>query len=213
MYQSDFDDMFSPRRVWVAPPEGPGELSWKQLLYPYIKNTQIFTDSVNPASRYPDDTSDVDLRTSWGQKVVGPQMARGYAYYDQAWFINQNWSSLSYSPGQIENPSNTIAISEHKRRDVDAGPWLDWNKNEYDSRTGTVGAMGWPWGGKKWDDKAMVIVYIDGHAKRAINTQICGKDNQLNQWNYIRNNLATGYSLGDLSWVDTYCSAMPNAVR
>ena len=213
MYQSDNDDMFSPRRTFVGPPIGPGWLSWKQLLMPYIKNDNIFTDSVNPAAKYLDDTSDPDYNLSQGDKVLGDRLARGYSYYDQSWFVNQNWSSLAYSPGQLENVSNTIAICEQKRIWVDTGPWLNWNKAESDPITGTVGALGWPWGGKKWDDKAMVVVYVDGHAKRAGTGAICGKDDELNQWNYVRNRLHSGYGLGDLTWVDTYCVTRPAEVR
>lgn len=212
MYQADADDQFSPRRVLV---EGtrPGELSWKQLLYPYSKSIQIYYDPINPASRYPDDCSDANLRAAYGQFVLGPVMPRGYTYYDQAWFVNQDMNSKSFSAGQLENPSNTIAIMETKRLWVDGGPWLNWSRSDYDPILGTVGKLGYPWGGKKWEEKAMVVIYIDGHAKRAVHTQICGGDDELNQWNYVRNRLATGYTLQGLTWMDTYCTTMPTAVK
>ncbi len=212
IYQGDFDDYFAPRRIPVGGAT-PGELSWKQLLHPYVKNTQIYSDPINPASKYPDDCSDDNLRASWGQSVIGPKMARGYSYYDQAWFVAQDWNAKVYSPTQLENTAGVIAIMETKRVWVDAGPWLNWDKNDWDPVLGTVAPLGYPWGGKKWQEKAMVISYVDGHAKRAAHTAICGKDDELNAWNYVRNKLATGYALGDLSWVDTYCQTMPADVK
>jgi prepilin-type N-terminal cleavage/methylation domain-containing protein len=212
MYQSDHDDMFSPRRIPVGGTR-PGELSWKQMLHPYNKSIQVYYDPINPAARYPDDCSDANLRSSYGHFLQGPIMARGYAYYDQAWFINQDHNSRSYSPGQLEEPSNTIAIMESKRIWVDSGPWLGWSKTEFDPVLGQIGRLGYPWGGKKWDEKAMVIIYVDGHAKRAVHTQICGRDDELNQWNYVRSRLASGYPLGNISWMDTYCQQMPAEVK
>lgn len=213
MYQTDYDDYFSPRRTDVGPPVGPGQYSWKQMLMPYIKNQQLFSDPMNRAAQYPDDCSDANLRAGWGQVIVGDKLARGYAYYDQAWFVNQNWNAQSYSPTQLEQPANTIAICEHKRVWVDTGPWLNWDKNDWDPVLGTVGSLGWPWGGNKWEEKAMVVVYVDGHAKRAAHTRICGRNDELNMWNYQRNKLATGYGLGDLTWMDTYCVTMPPQVK
>ena len=212
MYQSDNDDMFSPRRTFVGGAQ-PGELSWKQLLHPYNKSTQVYVDPVNPASKYPDDTSDPNYRASLGHVVLGPIMARGYTYYDQAFFVRQNFNALAFSPGELENPANTIAIFEHKRFWVDGGPWLNWSRTESDPILGRIGALGYPWGGKKWEEKAMAIIYIDGHAKRAVHTQICGGNDELNQWNYVRSKLASGYALGNVSWMDTYCTTMPAEVK
>lgn len=211
MYQEAYDDNFAPRRVLLT---GRGELSWKQLLHTYVKSRDIYTDGVNPASKYPDDTSDPGYRASLGQQVIGPIMARGYAYYDQAFFVNNDFNSKSFSPGQVELPADTIAIFEQKRAWVDGGPWLNWSLTEVDPILGgQIGRrFGYPWGGKKWDEKAMVCVYIDSHAKRASTGAICGKPDALNQWNYIKNNLAT-HPLGNLDWMDTYCSTRPAEVR
>lgn len=213
MYQTDYDDKFSPRRTRIGAPVGPGELSWKQMMFPYIKSRDIFRDPINPAAKYPDDCSDPGVRAGWGDIVIGEILPRGYSYYDQAWFVNQDWNSASYSPTQIEEPANCIALMESKRIWVDAGPWLDWNRNEPDPALGTIGTLGYPWGGKKWEEKAMVAVYVDGHAKRAAHTRICGRNDELNQWNYVRNRLPAGYGLGNLSWMDTYCQTIPTALR
>jgi prepilin-type N-terminal cleavage/methylation domain-containing protein len=220
IYQSDFDDMFSPRRVRGAGPTGlPGELSWKQLLMPYIKNTQIFTDPVNPAAKYFDDTSDPAIRAAWGSNVIGPQTRRGYAYYDMPFLANQSWDTSAYSPTVLENPANTIAILENKWPWVDAGPWLEWFDTnlhpDWNEPDGVPKALGWSWGGKKWDEKAMVIVFVDGHAKRTPHRATCsfGRDDELNMWNYVRSKLVGGYGFAsDLGWLDTYCRTIPSSI-
>ncbi|MBL8069208.1 MAG: prepilin-type N-terminal cleavage/methylation domain-containing protein [Armatimonadetes bacterium] len=207
IYLSDYDDYNPLRRMSLTTTAGTGELSWKQTCMPYIKNTQIFTDTMNPAARYPDDTSDDAIRALWGQVVVGPKTSRGYAYYDQAFFVNQDWNSKTYSITQLQQPANTILIAEHKRLWVDLGPWLNWTKVDPDP-DGVNRLGGWSWGGGKWEDKAMVLIFGDSHAKRTAMRATCGKDNELNMWNYQRNTLAT-QSLGNLTWVDTFCQTMP----
>ncbi len=71
IYITDYDDYNFLRRIPVTTTSGNGELSWKQTSMPYVKNTQIYQDSVNPAAKYPDDTSDDAIRALWGQVVVG----------------------------------------------------------------------------------------------------------------------------------------------
>ncbi len=104
MYVTDFDDVYYLRRVAGRGPTNlPGDFSWKQLLYPYTKNTQIFTDTLNTAAKYLDDTSDPVLRASWGSNVIGLPDARGYAFFDAPWLFAKSWgaSSTSTTAGMI----------------------------------------------------------------------------------------------------------------
>ncbi len=214
MYLADYDDTYMPRRVQGTSSTGqPGEYSWKQVEYPYVKNQNLFGDPMNTAAKYPDDCSDPTLRASWGQVVIGPVLARGYSFFDGPWLLQKSWSATTITQTAIEQPASTIAVAEQKRVWVDTGPWLNWDKNDWDPVTGTVGALGWPWGGSKWEDKAMVIVFHDGHAKRMSNGGICGKDNELNAWGYIRNQLSNYGGLGDVTWVDTFCQTIPTGMR
>jgi prepilin-type N-terminal cleavage/methylation domain-containing protein len=213
MYLTDFDDVYAPRRIPASDASGSGELSWKQLTFPYIKSIQLFNDPVNRAAQYPDDTSDATLRGSWGQVILGPKLGRGYAFFDAPWLYAKNWGATTLNATQVENPAGTLTIAEHKRAWVDTGPWLNWDKNDWDPIFGTVGSLGWPWGGGKWDDKAMVLIFHDTHAKRRAHTQICGPNDQPNDWGYTRNQLNNYGGLGDVTWVDTYCQTMPQAVK
>lgn len=214
IYLADYDDQV-PIRRYIAQTSPQAELSWKQVLHPYIKNTQLFNDPVNIKARYPDDTSDPLLRASWGQVILPgtPLHARGYALYDAPFMHMKTWSAPgSISATVIDEPSKVLLIAEHKRAWVDTGPWLNWDRNDWDPITGTIGA--WPWGGSKWEDKAQVLTFYDSHAKRMSNGQMCGRDNEVNVWNYQRDQLASGYpGLGNVTWVDTFCATMPAAVR
>ncbi len=212
MYISDYDDVYPLRRVAGFGPTGlPGELSWKQVSFPYIKNIQLFTDPVNAKAKLPDDTSDPALRASWGSNVIGPALGRGYALFDAPWLFTQNWGATSMSSTQVEEPAGTLVIAEHKRAWVDTGPWLDWNRDDWDPITGTIGD--WPWAGDKWDDKAMVLIFHDSHAKRAANSAMCGRDDSRNMWGYVRNQLPAYGGLGDVRWVDTFCQTLPPSQR
>ncbi|MFM9872694.1 MAG: prepilin-type N-terminal cleavage/methylation domain-containing protein [Fimbriimonadaceae bacterium] len=214
LYISDYDDRFMPRRTVQRNTGGTiiGFLSWKQLDQPYMKNTQLFTDSMNTASKYPDDSSDAAFRALSGQQILGPKTSRGYAFYDIGWFVNQSWNLSddliqTYTGTQLEQPANTMAVIETKEIWVDIGPYIGWAKNAPDP-DGVVRMSGWNYGGSKWEDKAMVSVFGDTHSKRVAMRATCGKNDELNMWGYVRNNLPT-MSLGNLSWYDTFCQTMP----
>jgi len=225
MYLSDNDDTYSPRRTVVdwGEPWDPtatangychpvkSQTSWKQNIFPYVKSVGVFADPVNPAAKYPDDTSDEAWMAADGGRVLAPGapvLARGYSFADIPFIHKRAWSPTAcydgvYGPGIIDNPAGTLVVIEQKERFVDAGPYLAWEKKEY----------GWTWGGGKWSDKAMVLTYHDGHAKRAANGAICGKDNEMNQWGYQRDMLSNWGSMGDVQWLDTFCTSMPPEVK
>jgi len=225
MYLSDNDDQYAPRRTVVEWTNWTGnncgtarsQLSWKQLTYPYIKSSQLFTDPVNPAAKFPDDMSDEAYLASNGQVMPAgtPKMSRGYSFADIPFIHKKAWGSGcfdgTFGPGNIDQPASTLVIIESKRPWVDAGPYLDWNKDDWDPINGKIGD--WPWGGKKWDDKAMALIFHDCHAKRMTHTQVCGKNDEMNAWGYQRNQLNAWGGLGDVQWLDTYCQTMPAAVK
>lgn len=207
IYISDYDDYNPPRRVLNDIPPQLSELNWKQIMYPYVKNAQIFADPVNPASQYLDRESDPAAMALSGQVVTGVPLKRGYVYYDASWFIAQNFNAKNYSITQLENPANFILTMEDKAYWADAGPWINWtNATE---ANGTL-KFKYFWSGQKWDDKAMVLVFADGHAKRVNARATCGRNDEVNMWGYQRNRLATGYTITGLGWLDTFCTTMPS---
>jgi prepilin-type N-terminal cleavage/methylation domain-containing protein len=211
MYLGDYDDVYPNRRYnAIAPDSNPTLLSWKHVIFPYIKSAPLFTDTVSEAAKYPDDVADPALMP--GMTISEPKFARGYAFADIPWMLQKNWGATTLTATSLENPAGTLVIAEQKRAWVDTGPYLNWTSNAEYPGDPSAGFK-YPWGGNKWSDKAMVLVYHDSHAKRAANTAICGKDNELNMWGYQRDQLTNWGSMGDVTWLDTFCQTMPPEVR
>ncbi|MCU0316815.1 MAG: prepilin-type N-terminal cleavage/methylation domain-containing protein [Fimbriimonadaceae bacterium] len=216
IYIADHDDMYPLRRFGIyTVPAGRGYLSWKQVAHPYVKSTQLLTDPVNEAARLLDDTSDPAFNALNGEIVLpgAPIFARGYALYDAGFVHNKSWAAnnLPISGTTVETPSSVIAIFEHKFMWVDGGPWMSWTAS---SEPSGPTRFRYPLGGSKWSEKAMVVSFLDTSARRVAHTQACGRANEVNMWNYQRDQLASGYpGLGNVTWVDTYCQTLPSALR
>lgn len=214
IYIADYDDRMPARKTAVRDSSGSvvSHLSWKQNNHPYAKSTEIFRDPSNTSAVYPDETSDEAFQALNGRTVAGPTFARGYVMYDLGWFLTQAWNDgidnvQTYTVTQVEQPSNTIAFLETKEIYPDIGPYIGWAFNAPDP-DGVVRMQGWNYGGSKWDDRAMVIIFTDTHAKRTAMNATCGADDELNMWHYVRNDLPT-MPLTDLSWYDTFCQTLP----
>ena len=57
MYQADYDDMFAPElRIGFGPVQGGGDptnaMSFEKIVYPYVKNAELFQSPVDPNTRY-----------------------------------------------------------------------------------------------------------------------------------------------------------------
>jgi prepilin-type N-terminal cleavage/methylation domain-containing protein len=213
IYIGDSDDIYPIRKYEYTNGNGDRtQISWKGMVFPYIKSQALFTDTVNEAAKYPDDTSDPVFLALGGKVLTGPAMQRGYALADIPFVLFRSWGANTTNDTAVENPAGTAAIWEQKRVWVDTGPYLDWTPfAEFPGDP--AGGFKYPWGGNKWDNKAMVLSFYDSHAKRAANTAICGKDNELNMWGYQRDQLSNWGSMGDVQWLDTFCTTMPAAVK
>ena len=214
IYLADNDDVQVPRSYSDATLPVRTEKNWKMLTAPYVKNRDIFRDPLNGAAKYPDAQSDPAYATLYGYAVVpvSERYARGYSLTN-LFYLTHKWDDLGLSPTSLENTAQIMQIVEQKRPWPDAGPYLDWVKNEDETPAypGGVGA-GWTWGGGKRDDKAMVVTFHDSHAKIQTHGSICGKDNQVNMWGYQRDQLPVpgAYIAGaTLEWLDTYCATRP----
>lgn len=215
IYLADNDDIQVPSKAYrdLTTPL-PTEKNWKMVTAPYTKSKDLFKDSMNPAARYYDAQSDPAYAALYGYATVpvGERYVRGYALTN-LFYLTHKWDDLGLSPTALEAPANTLQIVEQKRPWPDAGPYLDWVKNENESPAypGGIGA-GWTWGGLKRDDKAMVVTFHDSHSKIQTPSAICGKNDQLNMWGYQRDQLDDigAYIPGaTLEWLDTYCTTRP----
>ncbi|MGV3617179.1 MAG: prepilin-type N-terminal cleavage/methylation domain-containing protein [Fimbriimonas sp.] len=226
MYLADNDDVYPIRRYCLQ--TSPQTVySWKQALFPYNKSTDMWIDPVNPAGKFLDDTSDDAILASRGQMLTRdsklPRFGRGYAMANLGFYINGAWDNdacnvnapthNAYSATAIEQPAAVASLWEHKRDWVDTGSYIDWTKN-YPDPDGVQRGQGWSWGGGKWGEKAMTLVYMDNHAKRTAHSAICGTPREnYNAFGWIRNNLTNMAPGGDMSWLDTYCQTMPQEVK
>lgn len=213
IYMADSDDIRVPQRTNLDTLPVRTEENWKMLSAPYMKNRDMFKDPMNPAAKYYDAQSDPALAALWGFKVQpeSNRFPRGYSLTN-LFYLTGKWDDNGLTPTQLENTANIMMTVEQKRPWADAGPYLDWVKNDGEPDGSPSKGLGWTWGGAKWDDKAMVVTFFDSHAKRQTHGSICGVANQPNMWGYQRDRLATpGAYIGGatLEWLDTYCQTRP----
>lgn len=224
IYLADYDDTMPIRRFCLQ--TTPRTVySWKQAMHPYMKNKDIWTDPVNPSGKILDDTSDPAVLAFYGNMLPAtsglPQTARGYAMNNIGFYTNGQWdinecaigNHNSYSATKIEEPASVAVILEHKRVWVDTGSYESWTKT-YPDPDGVQRGSGWSFGGGKWSEKAMTLVYMDNHSKRTAHSAVCGTPaDQLNIFNWRRSQLTNMAPGGDMSWLNTYCTSMPAEVK
>lgn len=215
MYSTDYDDTRVLRRY-----NPPGDqISWRLVTAPYIKNQDIFKDLMNPASKYPDLESDPVARAffGWPPLSKAQQFPRGYAWaniFVGGKFADQNPVSMT----SFDNVADLFNIVESKEAWEDMGPYLSWVQ-DVDSETswipGISTGLQWNWGGEKWGNKAMVVAYMDGHAKRIAFSQSCGKSfmrqsptsTDPDNWGLA------GVQQAGWSWANTWCDTLPTQFR
>jgi prepilin-type N-terminal cleavage/methylation domain-containing protein len=225
IYLADYDDTYPIRRFCLQTTPLRTVYSWKQAMHPYMKNKDIWTDPVNPSGKILDDTSDPAILAFYANaqpSVTGmPQHGRGYAMVNMGFYINGRWdigecdagSHNSFTSSAIEEPVAVAVLVEHKRPWVDAGSYLDWTK-VYPDPDGVQRGSGWSWGGGKWSEKAMTLVFMDNHSKRTAHSAVCGTPaNQYNIFGWRRSQLTNMAPGGNMSWLDTYCTTMPQEVK
>ena len=229
LYAGDTEDKLAPRRLCLF--TSPKTVySWKQALYPYMKSTDMMRDSMNNAAKYLDETSEPLILAAHGYalpKDTGQkQVARGYAMNNIAFYLNGAWDNNETDPNaaylnginysSVDEVASVASVFETKMPFVDAGSYQDWNNNpnDYKDDDGVKRFSGWNWGGDKWGDKASVMVFLDGHAKRTAHSSACGGDpNKTTFFGWKKNELTNHAPGGDMSWMYTYCNSMPAAVK
>jgi len=232
MYATDNDDTTPNRRITVVDATGQYDLSWKAVDYPYTKNVGIFTDPINSASKYADDTSNF----AYAQLMDGatedlptgtPRFTRGYAMANAFWLTN-NWGGPGVPESDVPQVATVAQTFETASVYVDYGPYIplcDGGPNdaangcagqENDESAGGAIPITWPGSGPNYGgDKSKgpkahgsVISYYDGHAGVQSLGSFCNSDpTQLNTWGYVPNQLASGYmGGGDITWLGTFCT-------
>jgi len=233
MYIGDFDDTYPARRSCLQ--TTPTTIySWKQAIYPYVKNTGLFTDTVNPAAKFLDDTSEPLILAADGHMLPAqshePQFARGYQMNNIGFYLQGQWDNFGpcddpsthpgyyqnvFSQSQIDQVAQVAGNWEGKQEWVDTGSYIGWGSVGADDDGVTrIDSTQWNWGGGKWGEKAMAMTYLDGHSKRTAHSAICGiPHNQVTPFGWVYNDLSNHAPGGDMTWLDTYCQTMPAVVK
>ncbi|MFN3653609.1 MAG: DUF1559 domain-containing protein [Armatimonadota bacterium] len=137
MYVQDYDEVYPNRRSGdAANPNGTDTLSWRTLIHPYMKNTQILTCPSNPdkntLSRDNDPPTAFGIsygcNFNWGaNQNTEPDP---FASMGKGVFGNQNAPGVHMS--MIDSPAQTIAVMEMYRVpfvnfvvDFVGGAWTD----------------------------------------------------------------------------------------
>lgn len=225
IYSGDFDDNRVPRAMQVLALNADGtfnhvmdELSWKGLIQPYVKSTNIYTDPANPASKYLDIRSDPIHRAAvhWDSVTAPSNMtfARGYSW-PNVYVGGSFQDTKALSMTAPENPATLLQIVETKEADSDTGPYIGWTQN-VDSQhadTVTTGAQ-WNWGGGNWGGKAMSVSYFDGHAKRlAFSTMCGGMFDKQPAGSTTPDSFGMSAASNPGTWADTVCATIPSQFR
>lgn len=217
MYSADYDDVRVLRRYNPA----GDQISWRLTISPYIKNIDLYRDTVNPASKFPDIESDPIARAFFGWPPLqnNQKFPRGYAWANV--FVNGAFAdNRSVSMTSFENVADIFNIVESKEAWEDMGPYLAWTEN-VDSNVAWIAGgaivtgLKWNWGGEKWSNKAMVAAYADGHAKRVSFSGACGKSfmrmsptsTEFDHWGLSAAQQTTH------AWADTWCTSLPPQFR
>lgn len=182
MYYNDYDDTRMGRQS--ADPSLCA--SWKQISDSYRKSTDIFTDSVNTASKYYDGFSDPAVRAGLCSSTTSPlnglkQFRRGY-YFNNIFGARAGgayWDAPGLSLSSVSQVATTGDIVEGKEAFTDIGPFLDWGQ-DVDSETSWLGSaapvtgLQWNATNGKYGEKGETVAYLDGHAKKVNYTSLCG---------------------------------------
>ncbi|MFW5698035.1 MAG: prepilin-type N-terminal cleavage/methylation domain-containing protein, partial [Fimbriimonadaceae bacterium] len=113
MYQGDYDDNFAPKvRVGYGPDQSGGDpepsMSFDKLVYPYMKNMELFLSPFDPNTTY--DTPYGNVRRSYG---VASNVFRGVQVPPGFWgdFVGKG----SISSTSLPQPADTVVIGERRQ--------------------------------------------------------------------------------------------------
>jgi len=228
MYAADVDDtnVKAVRQDILYNADGSfnkvtNEVSWKLMLVPYVKNTDLYRDPSNTASKYVDFRSDPAARALMGWAPINlsknETFTRGY-YMANIWIGSKFMDYNSFSTTSLSSPATTFNIVEGKMYDELYGPFAGWVKDVDANSNNPKPSTGLQWNrsSDKWDNKAMVVGYYDGHSKRVAHSQYCGTDymskpdgsTDPDTWN-LDASLKAGWS-----WIhDGGCGSLPPAFK
>ncbi len=217
MYADDFDELFPPRRDYLNANYDENICrTWKHLVTPYIKNSDIFQCPTNPAARVADEAADSRFCPTNLQQT--PRFMRGYFYYRP--FFKSSFPAGSigwwrgaggYSQASISHPANALIAGENKDIYPDYGPWMSYY------RPGSWGNEGYSnWSARhRGSEVHTTLIFADGHVKYHHWEQTCFNINpdNTNMWQYnCRNPSDITNGNPNINWLNTFCYTLLNRV-
>ncbi len=222
LYLDNYDDTF-----FLIRPEqwNPGFSStkqqaktWKHVLMPFTKNSDMFQDPVSAAAKIPDQASDVRL-TPLAEQFT-PKFNRGFSYYRAFQKTGTRTQDLNpYVNSSIGQPANAIVLLESKATYPDYGPWINYSLPNKWTDIATGGRQPFSnWGGSKYlrpsrtgvnSDYAGLFVFADSHAKKIDFPATCQVNGDENMWQF--NPAQPKWNLDgieqDISWMNDFCKS------
>ncbi|MDX1934901.1 MAG: DUF1559 domain-containing protein [Capsulimonadales bacterium] len=224
MYNQDYDELFPLRyggncdgtnaalpNDCVLTMDNTGryvQRNWKHMLFPYIKNRDVFKCPSNPTAQRPD---------TWGNAngIQEGEFAGGYAMYlPDNWIASRVGRGMAYPQpiAGVEEPANALIIVEHSYRWPDTGTYLGYVEPAPSNDPAiTPGPSTWNSGHNK---KKSNIVFMDGHAKYTSLRATYGpqfddpNSTQLSMWRYSRREVDAHPD--GISWLYTLYTDLKN---
>ncbi|RYG48021.1 prepilin-type N-terminal cleavage/methylation domain-containing protein [bacterium] len=217
MYAGDSDDVNVRAVRQDYTPGGPvtNEVSWKYMTAPYVKSVDLFKDPANTASKFKDFRSDPAGRALYNwtplELPASETFMRGY-YLANIWIGSGFMDYNAFSTTSLPSPASTFAFVEGKKYDERLGPFERWTQ-QVDNFSG----LQWNRASDKWSNKAQVVGFYDGHAKRVSYSQECGAaymnkadgSTEPDYWNLDAATHKAGWS-----WIHSEgCGTLPDAFK
>lgn len=220
MYAQDYDETLPMRYVGITDQWGY-EYTWKDCLYPYIKNLQVFACPSNNAAQQ--GTGGLySVPPAPAGSTTNPNFPAGYAMYLPNYVpapLYPNGGSYPQTLAGLTYPAQELIIVEDHMIWPDTGPWQPFcepSPGANDPNCVSAGLAQFIPGGSTWSsghaNKASNIVYMDSHAKwrHYPDTFIDdpGRNNE-NDWRYSYN-YAEHTDPGDYIWENSFPDDMNN---
>ncbi|HLV80072.1 MAG TPA: DUF1559 domain-containing protein [Chthonomonadaceae bacterium] len=200
MYAQDYDEILPERYGGDVPGDfdyyqGVGyERTWKNMLYPYIKNLDVFKCPSNDAKSHGQQVDSTQGFPNWD-----PRFAAGYSMYLPNYTpagLFPNGGSYPQPLAGLPYPAQELIIVEGHFRWADTGPWLTYCQpfpGDPNPNCDPNGIDFWP-GQSSWSSghakQGTNVVYMDSHAKykhySATFQDDPGRNNE-NDWRYSYN--------------------------
>jgi len=178
MYAQDNDEYLPVRYGAIDPVDGH-QISWKDMLVPYIKNMGVYKCPSNPTAQKMDFAG-----AETADKAIFPG---GYSMWlPDAWLSGQIGHGAGYPQALagVEQPASSLIILETSWRFPDTGPYLGYSEPAPSNDPAiTPGPSSWNSGHSK---KKGNIIYMDGHAKYRGLKETFNETGGLNEWRFSR---------------------------